>query len=107
MELKVVAEIYEAPSSAIIVPENRVRKEFDRKKLMRLAESFARVGQNTPGVCVQFRCLCGNGLNHSRVAVTDVADVVHKIEVCLTIRCVEILPATSFNTKGLVVTQRK
>lgn len=42
---------YQAPTEEIYVPEDRVRKEFDKEKLKKLAESITRLGQCQPGVC--------------------------------------------------------
>ena len=41
----------QAHPERIIVPEDRVRKEFNKTKLQRLAESCHRLGQCQPGVC--------------------------------------------------------
>jgi hypothetical protein len=44
---------YQAPTNEIKVPEERVRKEFNKEKLAKLAESFTRFGQKQPGVCTR------------------------------------------------------
>ncbi len=45
-------QLLKAKAEDIIVPEDRVRKSFDKKSLKKLAESFTRLGmQIQPGVC--------------------------------------------------------
>lgn len=46
-----VEQIYEAPVDEIVVQEGRMRREFDQKKLRRLANSFKERGQKQPGIC--------------------------------------------------------
>lgn len=43
----------EAPTDKILVPSDRVRKEFDKNELNKLAESFRKHGQIQPGVCIE------------------------------------------------------
>ncbi|KKL75241.1 hypothetical protein LCGC14_2056890, partial [marine sediment metagenome] len=43
--------VHSAKAEEVIVPEQRVRKIFDKKKLQDLADSFLRIGQCQPGVC--------------------------------------------------------
>ena len=45
--------IHECPTSEIIVPAERVRKEFDQKELAKLAESIKTKGLLQPGICVK------------------------------------------------------
>lgn len=45
-------EILQLDAEKIIVAAERVRKEFDKEKLQRLAASFKAVGQIQPGVCI-------------------------------------------------------
>ena len=45
-------EILQCNAEEIMVPGDRVRKEFDKEKLQRLAASYLRIGQLQPGVCV-------------------------------------------------------
>ena len=45
-------EVRECKVDEIVVAEDRVRKEFDKEKLQKLAKSFKRIGQILPGVCV-------------------------------------------------------
>jgi ParB family chromosome partitioning protein len=44
--------LYKTKTENIIVPEDRVRKEFDKRKLAKLAESISKIGQILPGVCI-------------------------------------------------------
>lgn len=44
--------LHQADCENIIIPEERVRKEFDKRKLNNLAFSIQRIGQCQPGVCV-------------------------------------------------------
>ena len=46
-------EILQCNAEEIIVPSDRVRKEFNKEKLQRLAASYTRIGQLQPGVCVR------------------------------------------------------
>jgi len=46
-------EVYTCKVEDVIVPEDRIRKEFDKKKLHELAMSFKARGQLQPGVCRQ------------------------------------------------------
>lgn len=43
--------LYSAPPTEIIVPEDRIRKEFNAKKLRELADSIKGRKQDTPGIC--------------------------------------------------------
>lgn len=43
--------IHYSPVSEIIVPEDRVRKEFDKSELIKLADSIKGRRQDTPGIC--------------------------------------------------------
>jgi len=46
-----MTQVYETPADEVIIPEDRIRKEFQLDKLRELAESFSRFGQLQPGVC--------------------------------------------------------
>jgi len=46
-----VAKVYETNIENIEVPEDRVRKKFDKRKINNLAFSIQRIGQCQPGVC--------------------------------------------------------
>ena len=46
-----VKEVFELPTTEIVVPENRHRKVFEAKKLRNLAMSFQKGGQKQPGLC--------------------------------------------------------
>jgi len=50
--VKQVAAIYSISTDRVVVPSNRVRKEFDPKLLKDLADGYKRVGQCQPGVCL-------------------------------------------------------
>jgi|GEM_PF-3663809 len=50
-KLKVVSQIYEAPAQEVIIPEGRIRKEFNIRKLRNLVVSFKKLGQGQPGIC--------------------------------------------------------
>lgn len=43
----------EAPTDKVLVPSDRVRKEFNKNELNKLAESFRKHGQIQPGVCIE------------------------------------------------------
>ena len=49
--MKTVREIFELPTSDIVVPPDRHRKVFEMKKLRNLAMSFQKGGQKQPGLC--------------------------------------------------------
>jgi len=49
--MKVVKEVYGAPTEEIVVPTDRTRKLFDTKKLRNLALSFQKRGQKQGGIC--------------------------------------------------------
>jgi len=49
--MKKVKEVYELLPSEVVVPPERIRKEFDMKKLRNLAMSFQKGGQKQPGLC--------------------------------------------------------
>ena len=49
--MKEVKKVYSLPVAEIIIPEDRIRKEFEMKKLRNLAMSFQTRGQKQPGVC--------------------------------------------------------
>ena len=44
-------KVYTVPTEEIIVPENRVRKDFNKEGLIKLAKSFEKFRQFHPGVC--------------------------------------------------------
>lgn len=46
-------ELHVVETDKIVVPEDRVRKEFDKGKLQKLADSFEKLGQLQPGVCIE------------------------------------------------------
>jgi ParB family chromosome partitioning protein len=46
-----VKEVFALPVGEIIVPIDRIRKEFEMKKLRNLALSFQKGGQKQPGLC--------------------------------------------------------
>src|SRR4030042_835155 len=46
-------EILQLDAEKIVVAPERVRKNFDKEKLQRLAASFKKLGQIQPGVCVR------------------------------------------------------
>jgi ParB/RepB/Spo0J family partition protein len=46
-------EILQLDAEKIVVAADRVRKEFDKEKLQRLASSFKKLGQIQPGVCIR------------------------------------------------------
>ena len=50
---KELMEILQCNAEEIVVPSDRVRKEFNKEKLQRLAASYTRIGQLQPGVCVR------------------------------------------------------
>ena len=49
--MKKIKEVFSLPTTEVIIPEDRHRKEFDLKKLRNLALSFQTRGQKQPGVC--------------------------------------------------------
>ncbi len=49
--MKKVKEIFELPTTEITVPDDRIRKVFEAKKLRNLAMSFQKGGQKQPGLC--------------------------------------------------------
>ena len=49
--MKKAKEVYELPVEEIVVPEDRIRKNFDMRKLRNLAMSFSKLGQKQPGLC--------------------------------------------------------
>jgi len=46
-------EILQLDAEKIVVAADRVRKDFDKEKLQRLASSFRKLGQIQPGVCIR------------------------------------------------------
>jgi len=49
--MKKTKEVFELPVEEIGVPEDRIRKVFEMKKLRNLAMSFQKGGQKQPGLC--------------------------------------------------------
>ena len=49
--MKKIKEIFELPTTDIVVPPGRIRKMFEAKKLRNLAMSFQKGGQKQPGLC--------------------------------------------------------